>query len=60
MGLFNMVPYIGAWIGLSIPFVFLFTKHLEVVQTNGSGLNIYLIAYYCGISFTNSRASFRK
>lgn len=44
MGLFNIVPYIGAWIGLSIPFVFLFTKHLEVVQTNGSGLNIYLIA----------------
>jgi len=34
MGLFNIVPYIGAWIGLSLPVLFLFTLHLESVQNN--------------------------
>ena len=34
MGLFNIVPYIGAWIGLSLPVLFMFTLHLEAVQNN--------------------------
>jgi putative permease len=34
MGLFNIVPYIGAWIGLSLPVLFMFTLHLESVQNN--------------------------
>ncbi len=43
MGLFNIVPYIGAWIALSLPLIYLFTKHLEVHQS-ASNLNIYIIA----------------
>lgn len=43
MGLFNIIPYLGAWIGLAIPIVFLFTMHLEVLQTN-EGKIIYIIA----------------
>lgn len=42
MGLFNIVPYIGAWLGVMAPLVFLLTKHLEL-QLNGGG-NIFLIA----------------
>ena len=42
MGLFNIVPYIGAWLGVTAPIVFLLTKHLEL-QINDGG-NIYLIA----------------
>jgi len=34
MGLFNIVPYIGAWIGLSLPVLFMFTLYLESVQNN--------------------------
>jgi len=34
MGLFNIVPYIGAWIGLSLPVLFMFTLHLESIQSN--------------------------
>lgn len=41
MGLMNIIPYVGAWIGLFAPLIFLFTKHLELQQTEG---NIYLIA----------------
>lgn len=42
MGLFNIVPYLGAWLGVMAPLVFLLTKHLEL-QLNGGG-NIFLIA----------------
>ncbi len=43
MGLFNIVPYIGAWIGLSLPVLFLFTLHLESIQNN-SGQTVFMIA----------------
>ena len=43
MGLFNIVPYVGAWIGLSLPMIYLLTFHLESVDTS-NGLGIYLIA----------------
>lgn len=43
MGLFNIVPYVGAWIGLSLPIIYLFTFHLEAGETSG-GLGIYVIA----------------
>lgn len=43
MGMFNIIPYLGAWIGLAIPIVFLFTMHLEVLQTN-EGKIIYIVA----------------
>ncbi len=43
MGLFNIIPYLGAWIGLAIPIVFLFTMHLEVLQTNETKI-IYIVA----------------
>lgn len=42
MGLFNIIPYIGAWLGVMAPLIFLLTKHLEL-QLNGGG-NIFLIA----------------
>ena len=38
MGLMNIIPYIGAWIGLAVPLIFLLTKHLEVAGAS----NIYL------------------
>jgi putative permease len=40
MGLMNIIPYIGAWIGLSVPMIFLFTKYLET----GSSESIYVYA----------------
>jgi putative permease len=42
MGLFNIIPYLGAWLGVMAPIVFLLTKHLEL-QLNGGG-DIFLIA----------------
>ncbi|HPG42908.1 MAG TPA: AI-2E family transporter [Acholeplasmataceae bacterium] len=42
MGLFNIIPYLGAWLGVMAPLVFLLTEHLEL-QLNGGG-NIFLIA----------------
>lgn len=44
MGLFNIIPYLGAWLGVMAPIVFLLTKHLEL-QLNGGG-NIFLIAMF--------------
>ncbi|HOI85745.1 MAG TPA: AI-2E family transporter [Acholeplasmataceae bacterium] len=41
MGLFNIIPYLGAWLGVMAPLVFLFTRHLELQATEG---NIFLIA----------------
>ena len=43
MGLFNLVPYLGAWLGLMAPVVFLLTLHLEFRGDPGVG-NVYLIA----------------
>lgn len=40
MGLMNIIPYIGAWIGLAVPMIFLFTKYLET----GSTESIYIYA----------------
>lgn len=40
MGLMNIIPYIGAWIGLAVPMIFLFTKYLET----GSTETIYIYA----------------
>jgi putative permease len=40
MGLMNIIPYIGAWIGLAVPMIFLFTKYLET----GSTESIYVYA----------------
>jgi putative permease len=42
MGLFNIVPYIGAWIGLSLLVLFMFTLHLEAVQ-NSETQSIFII-----------------
>lgn len=42
MGLFNIVPYVGAWIGLSLPVLFMFTLHLESVQ-NSENQSIFII-----------------
>jgi|GEM_PF-554875 putative permease len=43
MGLFNIIPYIGAWLGVLAPIIFLLTKHLEMQQSLLGG-NIFLIA----------------
>ena len=43
MGLFNLVPYLGAWLGLLAPVIFLLTLHLEYQADPGVG-NLYLIA----------------
>jgi putative permease len=43
MGIFNIIPYLGAWIGLTIPILFLFTKYLEVSQTSETQV-IYIVA----------------
>lgn len=43
MGMFNIIPYLGAWIGIAIPTLFLFTMHLEALQANESTM-IYVIA----------------
>lgn len=42
MGLFNIIPYIGAWLGVMAPIIFLLTKHLELLLDGGD--NIFLIA----------------
>ena len=42
-GIMTIIPYIGAWISLSVPIIFLFTKHLEIQATN-EGQMIYVIA----------------
>jgi len=43
MALFNLVPYLGAWLGLLAPVIFLLTLHLEHQGDPNVG-NIYLIA----------------
>jgi putative permease len=43
MGLFNIIPYLGAWLGVMAPIVFLFTRHLELQATQGP---IFLIAIF--------------
>lgn len=42
-GIMTIIPYIGAWISLAVPIIFLLTKHLEM-QTTQAGEMIYLIA----------------
>jgi putative permease len=39
----TIIPYIGAWISLAVPIIFLFTKHLEVQVTSPNEM-IYIIA----------------
>jgi putative permease len=43
MALFNLVPYLGAWLGILAPSVFILTLHLEFQGDPGVG-NTYLIA----------------
>jgi len=43
MALFNLVPYLGAWLGLLAPVVFLLTLHLEFQSDPNIG-NLYLMA----------------
>jgi putative permease len=43
MALFNLVPYLGAWLGLLAPVVFLLTLHLEYQGDPNVG-NLYLMA----------------
>jgi putative permease len=38
MGLMNIIPYIGAWIGLSVPIIYMLTMYLEA----GSSESIYI------------------
>lgn len=42
MGLLNIIPYLGAWIGIAAPIVFLLTHHLEYQQEGGTS-SIFLI-----------------
>jgi len=43
MGLVNIIPYVGAWIGISAPIIFLLAQHLQNQQSLVPS-NIYLIA----------------
>lgn len=43
LGLMNIIPYLGAWIGLSIPITYLFTKYLEYQQA-GDDAMIFIFA----------------
>ena len=43
MGMVNIIPYVGAWIGISAPIIFLLSQHLQNQQTLDPS-NIYLIA----------------
>ncbi len=43
MGLVNIIPYVGAWIGISAPIIFLLAQHLQHQQSLVPS-NIYLIA----------------
>ncbi|MBN2300451.1 MAG: AI-2E family transporter [Acholeplasmataceae bacterium] len=42
-GIMTIIPYIGAWISLAVPLIFLFTKHLEL-QVTQEGEMIFIIA----------------
>lgn len=42
-GIMTIIPYIGAWISLAVPLIFLFTKHLEI-QVTQEGEMTYIIA----------------
>lgn len=42
-GIMTIIPYIGAWISLLVPIIFLFTEHLEIQVTN-PGQMIYIYA----------------
>jgi len=44
MGLFNLIPYLGAWLGLMAPIVFLLTLHLEHQASVPGYDNIYIVA----------------
>jgi putative permease len=39
----TIIPYIGAWISLLVPIIFLFTEHLEI-QVINPGQMIYIYA----------------
>jgi putative permease len=43
MGLLCVIPYLGVWLGMAAPIIFLITLHLEYGQSS-TGLSIYLIA----------------
>ena len=43
MGLFAIIPYLGAWIGLALPVLFLFATRMDAVQDGHDG-RIYVIA----------------
>ena len=43
LGLMNIIPYLGAWIGLSVPLIYLVTRYLEFEQA-GKESTIFLIA----------------
>ena len=43
IGLMNIIPYLGAWIGIAAPVVFLMTKHLEY-RNDGIQDPIFIIA----------------
>lgn len=44
MGLFNLIPYLGAWLGLMAPIIFLLTLHLEHQASVPGYDNIYIVA----------------
>jgi putative permease len=43
MGLLCVIPYLGVWLGMAAPIIFLITLHLEHGQS-GTGLSVYIIA----------------
>ena len=49
MGMFNIIPYLGAWLGISAPIIFLLSLHLQNQQSLEPS-NIYLIAIIVVVS----------
>ncbi|MFP4187361.1 MAG: AI-2E family transporter, partial [Acholeplasmataceae bacterium] len=43
LGLFSIIPYLGMWLGLAAPVVFLLTRHLEFAD-DSDRISVYLIA----------------
>jgi putative permease len=43
LGLFSIIPYLGPWLGLAAPVVFLITRHLES-GSDTERMSVYLIA----------------
>lgn len=45
LGLFSIIPYLGPWLGIAAPVIFLVTKHLEF-NSGAEETDIYLFALF--------------